>query len=333
MNATELQQLLFNTIKGKIADHLSAPEEIARLLDVSADSIYRRMRGEKVITLDELQTLCTHYKISLDQLMNIQTGSFLFQGNLLNNETFRYDAYQDSILHTLAYFNSFKEKEYYYLCKDIPVFYYSHSRELAAFKYFFWMRTLVQFPDFKNKKVNFDEFPDAIFEVGKKSLNLYNQIDSFEIWTMESFNTTIRQVEYYVDSKVFNSNQDALLVYEALERFLDHIEQQASAGYKFSYDDPDKKPLGKLCLYLNEFILLDNTMVIKMDNSKLVIMPHCAIDYVMTRDIAFCDNFYRYVQNLMRRSTLISQVSEKERSRFFRLMREKVRNRKLALRI
>lgn len=333
MNATELQQQLFNNIKSKVPDHLSAPEEIARLLDVSVDSVYRRMRGEKVITLDELQTLCTHYKISLDQLMNIQTGSFLFQGNLLNNETFRYDAYQAGILHTLAYFNSFKEKEYYYLCKDIPVFYYSHSRELAAFKYFFWMRNLVQFPDFKNKKVNFEEFPESIFELGTKSLNLYNQIDSYEIWTMESFNTTIRQVEYYVDSKVFNSNKDALIVYEALEKFLDHIEQQASAGYKFSINDPDKKPLGKLCLYLNEFILLDNTMVVKMDNSKMVIIPHCAIDYVMTRDIAFCDNFYRYVQNLMRGSTLISQVSEKERSRFFRLMREKVKNRKVALRI
>jgi transcriptional regulator with XRE-family HTH domain len=331
MNATELQQQLFNTIKSKIPDHLSAPEEIARLLEVSADSVYRRMRGEKVITLDELQTLCAHYKISLDQLMNIQTGSFLFQGNLLNSETFRYDAYQTNMMHTLAYFNSFKEKEYYYLCKDIPVFYYSHSRELAAFKYFFWMRTLVHFPDFKDKKVSFEEFPDSIFELGKKSLDLYNQIDSYEIWTMESFNTTIRQVEYYADSKVFHSNKDALLVYEALEKFLDHIEQQAALGYKFNYADPEKKPLGKLCLYLNEFIILDNTMLIKMDNAKMVVMPHCAIDYITTRDISFCENFYKYVQNLMRRSTLISQVSEKERSRFFRLMREKVKSRKNAL--
>ena len=333
MNATELQQQIFNIIKNNIPDHLSVPEEIAKLLNVSTDSVYRRIRGEKVITLDELQTLCTHYKISLDQLMNIQTGSFLFQGNLLNSETFRYEAYQTGILHTLAYFNSFKEKEYYYLCKDTPVFYHSHSRELAAFKYFFWMRTLVHFPDFKNRKLNFDEFPENIFEIGRKSLALYNQIDSYEMWNMESLNTTIRQVEYYVDSKVFNSNQDAFLVYEALEKFLDHIEQEAAVGYKFDYDDPEKKPLGKLCLYLNEFILLDNTMVIKMDNSKMVVIPHCAINYIMTRDIAFCDHFYKYIENLIRRSTLISQVSEKERFRFFRLMKEKVKNRKLALKL
>ncbi|MES1218677.1 MAG: helix-turn-helix transcriptional regulator [Bacteroidota bacterium] len=333
MNATELQQQLFNTIKSKIPDHLSAPEEMAKLLDVSVDSVYRRMRGEKVITLDELQTLCTHYKISLDQMMNIQTGSFLFQGNLLNSETFRYEAYQTGMMHTLAYFNSFKEKEYYYLCKDIPLFYYSHSRDLAAFKYFFWMRTLVHFPDFKNTKVNFDEFPDSIFELGKKSLALYNQIDCNEVWTMESFNTTIRQVEYYVDSKVFNSNKDALRVYEALEKFLDHIEHQAALGYKYNYNDPEKKPLGKLNLYLNEFILLDNTMVIKMDNTKMAVIPHCAIDYITTRDISFVENLYKYAQNLMRRSTLISQVSEKERSRFFRLMREKVNGRKLALKL
>ena len=70
-----------------------------------------------------------------------------------------------------------------------------------------------------------------------------------------------------------------------------------------------------------------------MDNSKMVVIPHCAINYIMTRDIAFCDHFYKYIENLIRRSTLISQVSEKERFRFFRLMKEKVKNRKLALKL
>ena len=333
MEAAALQQQLFISIKSKIADHLSAPDEIAKMLDVSTDSVYRRMRGEKTISLDELHKLCTHYKISLDQLMQIETGAFLFQGKLLDSQTFRFDAYLTNIMHTMAYFNSFKEKEFYYLCKDIPIFHQYHSRELAAFKYFFWVKTLCNFPEFKNKRISLEEYPDDFFELSKKNLNFYRQLDTTEVWNLESLNGTLRQIDYYVDGKIFDSNKDALKVFEAIEKFLDHLEKQAELGYKFNPDDPEKKPMGKLHLYLNEFILLDNNMLMVMDNRKMVLIPHSAINYMFTNDVGFCDNFYSYTQNLIRRSTLLSEASEKERSRFFRQLREKVNNRKHALKL
>jgi hypothetical protein len=333
MEAAALQQQLFISIKSKIPDHLSAPDEIAKMLDVSTDSVYRRMRGEKTISLDELHKLCTYYKISLDQLMQIQTGAFLFQGNLLDSQTFRFEAYLTSSMHQMAYFNSFKQTDFYYLCKDTPLFHWYYSREFAAFKYYFWLTTLLGFPDFKNKKVNFEEFPDTIFELGLKILDLYSQMDTFEIWNLETLNGTLRQVDYYVDTKLFNSNADALKVYEGIEHYLDHMEKQAELGYKFKPGDPEKKPLGKFNMYFNEIVLLDNSMMMILDGTKQALLPHTAANYMMTRDISFCENFYRYAQNLMRRSTLISQANERDRSRFFRLLREKVNNRKHALKL
>jgi len=333
MSTAELQQQLFATIKSKIPDHLSMPDEIAKMLEVSVDSVYRRMRGEKVITLDELHMLCSNYKISLDQMMNIQTGAFLFQGNLIDSKNLRFDAYLTGNMHNMAYFRSFKQTDFYYLCKDIPIFYHCHSRELAAFKYFFWLGTLFFFPDFRNKKVNFDEYPDNLFEIGKKTLDLYYNMDSYEIWTLESLNSTLRQVEYYVESKMFNDNRDALKVYEALQVCMEHIENQADLGYSYRYDDPEKKPMGKFHLYFNEIVLLDNSMMIIMDGNKMGLVPHTAANYMMTRDMAFCENYYRYIQNLMKRSMLMSEIGEKERARFFRLMRDKINGRKNALKL
>ena len=65
MTTGELQQLLFKAIKNKIGENQSVAEEIATLLGISSDSAYRRMRGEKTISLEELQILCTHYKVSI----------------------------------------------------------------------------------------------------------------------------------------------------------------------------------------------------------------------------------------------------------------------------
>lgn len=333
MNSTEIQQNLFQSIKGKLAADASLADEIAALLDISTDSAYRRLRGEKQITFEELYKLCTNYSISLDRLMGIQTGGFRFEGNILDSKTFRFDAYLTNVMHSVAYINSFKEKEFYYLCKDSPIFHHFYFKEFAAFKYYFWMCTLIGFPEFKNKKVDFDEYPDEIFQVGQKVLNLYEQIDCIEIWNVENLNTTIRQIEFYRDGQMFKSDSDVLRLYEAIEEYLDHLEKMAELGYKFKYGDPERKPLGKFHMYFNEVVLGDNHMLAVMDGSKIAFIPHSAINIIMTRDVNYCDKFHQYLQNLTRRSTLISEVSEKERSKFFRIQKERITRRKETLRL
>jgi hypothetical protein len=330
MNVNQIQQQLFQEIKTKIPAESSLADEVAKLLGISSDSAYRRMRGEKTITFDELFTIASHYKISLDRLMNINTGGFLFQGNLVNSKTFRFDAYLTGMVNILGYFNSFKKKELYYLCKETPVFHYFNIRELAAFKYYFWMGTLVYFPEFRNKKVDLDNYPDELFETGKKIIGLYNQIDSNEIWNIESWNSTLHQIDYYLDNGMFQSDRDALRVYEAMEKMLDHFEEQAKRGYKFDMDDPEKKPLGKYNMYYNEIVILDNSLLILLDNSKMASLAQ-GINYLLTRDLVYCDNYEYYVQNLVKRSTLISAVSEKERANYFRRMHERIDKRKLSL--
>ena len=332
-STSAIQLQLFSAIKNKLPGDALIAEEIAKLLDMSTDSAYRRIRGEKQITLDELHILCSNYKISLDQLMNIQTGAFQFFGNILDNKNFQFDKYLAGIVNQLAYINSFKDKEFFYLCKDSPIFHHFFYREFACFKYNAWMQTLMYFPEFKNRKVNVDEYPNELFDLGQKILDLYNQLDSVEIWNIESLNTTMRQIEFYRDGNMFRSDMDILRVYEALEKTMDHLEAQAELGYKFRLGDPDRKPMGKFRMYFNEVVLGDNTMLAIIDNSKIAFIPHTAMNYLMTRDVTFCEKFYQYLQNLMRSSTLISEVSEKERAKFFRIHRDRIANRKLTLKV
>ena len=243
MSGTDLQQQFFRFIKSRMKEDDSAADEIAALLNISADSAYRRIRGEKQVSFEELVTLCTHYKVSLDQLLNIQTGAFVFQGNLLNPKTHRYDDYLKGIMHSMAYFASSKEREYYYLCKDVPLFHHWTCREIATFKYFFWMSTLMFFPEFRNRKVKMDDYPDEYWNMGRSILNYYNQMDSFEVWNIESLNATLHQIDYYQQTQMFESPEDVLKVYESVERTFDHLEEQATLGYKFDIDDPQKKPM------------------------------------------------------------------------------------------
>ena len=86
MDSSQTQQLFFNHIKSKLPQHLSFVDEVAELLNISNDSAYRRIRGEKPIGLDEVQLLCNKYQVSLDQLLHIESNTVIFSGNRLSME-------------------------------------------------------------------------------------------------------------------------------------------------------------------------------------------------------------------------------------------------------
>ena len=331
MDINQIQQQLFQIIKNKMPPETSVADEVGKLLNISSDSAYRRMRGEKQITFEEVYILANHYKISLDQLMSINTGGMLFQGNFVNEKTYGFDQYLTGMLHTMAYFNSFKSKELYYSCKDLPIFHHFYIREIAAFKWFFWLKTYLQFPGFSKRKFKFSDYPDELFKLDQQVLGMYNQLASREIWNIESMSVFFRQVEFYRDGDVFESDEDVLRLYEALEKTWAHLENQAALGYKFKMDDPEKKPLGEYKMYFNEVLLGDNSILAVTDNSKMAFMTHTTFNFMLTRDVAFTENLYNHMQTQMKRSTLISEVSEKERSRFFRIIRERIQKRKEAL--
>ena len=79
------------------------------MLGISSDSAYRRMRGEKTISLEELQILCTHYKVSIDHLMGLQSGGIVFQGQYLDKNNFRFEEYAGVNVHGIMSANVFSK--------------------------------------------------------------------------------------------------------------------------------------------------------------------------------------------------------------------------------
>ena len=70
----------------------------------------------------------------------------------------------------------------------------------------------MQSPDFVHKKFELEDYPDEYFELCQQILGYYHEIDSIELWNIESINSTIRQIEYYHDSNIFSNTEDSLYV-------------------------------------------------------------------------------------------------------------------------
>ena len=324
MDAEKLQTALFQQIKVNLAPHLSFVDEIANVLDISNDSAYRRIRGEKAISFDEVCKMAGHFKISLDQFLNLQNDAVLFSARYVNRDAYDIENYLQGLIQQLTYFCTFKEKEIFYHNKDIPVFYHFMFPELASFKCYFWSRYNLNYTQFNKGKFLIDEFVETYTNTGKKIPELYSLIPSTEIWNLDCINTTIRQIDFYRETKVFASHEDIFTIYNCLDKMVNHIEKQVEAGVKFPYGKSGEFSNVRYRVFVNEFLLGDNTLVIQLDNNRMVALNHNVMNYITTRDEKFVNYTFQTLQTHLKKSTLISEVGEKERELFFDGLRERI---------
>ena len=319
----ELQQKFFHTLKEYLPPHLSLAEDLSELLQISHDSVYRRIRGEKPISLAELKTICDHYGLSIDSLLQINSNSVLFFSNGTNQEQGGFDEYLKGILAQMRYFNSFSERKMFYLCKDAPVFYFFLFPEIAAFKTFFWIKSVLNIPELADQKFSFAKFPYRdCYAIGQDIIREYNKIPTVELWNYESFNSTISQIKYYKEAGIFESDADLQLTLESLQQVFDLLQKQAQAGHKTVTGG--SSPTTTFDFYINEIIIGSNTILVELNQEKISILTYSVLRYLYTRDQALCNDTFRSFQNLKNRSTLISGSGEKERNRYFNTLREKL---------
>ena len=324
MSIKPLQDYLFQQVKEKLPKNVQLVDAVADLLHLSNDSAYRRIRGETPLVLDELQLLCNTYGISLDHLLQTRSNTASFNVMRVNNRDHDFGKYWTDLLQTLQWVASHQYKQIIYMTKDMPFIYNFSFRPIFAFRHFFWMKSILQHPDYVHRTFSIDCLPPEIEALGTQILKVYNDIPSIELWNTESFNSSLAQIDYYHDAGYFASDADAHMLYDSMLQLMQHMQLQAEWGCKFlPGENPATRPTNH-SFYYNRVVLGDNTIVILTDDVKTLYINYDVLDYMVTQDEELCNNMYGKLQNLMRRSTLISSSSERQRHHFFNLLYQKI---------
>lgn len=325
MTPTDLQQHLFQFLKEQLPPHISMVDELCELLDLSPDSVYRRIRGEKPITLTELKRICERYHLSLDQMLQLENESVIFSAPGLNNGPASMEDYLNGVLKQFQYFNSFDTKVIRYICKDAPIWYFYLFPELAAFKTFFWAKTINNQEDLQSARFSIKDFPyTSCYQTGQRIMEEYAKLESYELWNLESIHSTVSQINYYKETGIFASKDDEQQVRESLLKLIDHLEMQTEEGKKFKAGAGSSVYSAPLHFYTNELILGSNTILLSLGNQHLTMVTYRVLSYLITRDTRFFQSALANFEILKSKSSYISRTGEKERIRFFNAMRQRI---------
>ena len=317
MASENVQSTFLEQVKKRLPPNVSFADEMAEILKISRDSAYRRIRGETILSLDEAKLLCNQFGVSLDMLLGTSHEIVPFRHQVVNNEPETFDKWLRSILNNLETIAGFPaEKEVVYSAKDVPVFHYFDYPDLAAFKMYFWKKSVLNYPGLQTEKFKPQMISGEYITLGKKIGEAYSNIPSIELWSDETTIVTLKQIEFYYESGFFHSAADAHALLDQYNQLLQGIREKAAKGYKY-----DKVPFK---LYKNEILIADNNILFRMGNKKAVYMIHNITEILMTTNEAFCDQTENFTNNLQNRSILISTTGEKERNKFFNNMNEKI---------
>ena len=323
-SAPDIQKALFEQIRQRLPASTSFVHEISELLNISYDSAYRRIRGEKPLDIHDLQKLAVKYNISIDGLLQVGGNRVLFDYFSLDPGRISMKDWVKLILADTKKINEAAEKQIIYAAKDPPIFQQFQFPEISAFKMFVWQKTLFQFPEFQGKKFRLDEFDHEIVEMRKQLLSMSLKIPTIEIWNEDTFNITMRQIEYYRISGYFAKEDDVLNLYDKLEKWINHIRKQAELGFKFIYGEPEEGFENTFSMYENEVVLNDNSILVTRDDQKIVYLTFNTLNLLITQNPSICANVEDYLHKLIRKSNMISVSGAKERNRFFNKLQQRV---------
>ena len=241
MSAPEAQKIqiqFLERINDLIPRDTSLVQELSELLGVSTDSAYRRMRGETLLSIDEIVILCDHFNISFDSFSKKETGLVTFRYSTIESKPESFMAYLQSIYDDLLIISQVKNAQIIYASGDIPVFHHYRFDAIAAFKMFYWMRSIMNIPEMENMTFRFEAIDAEVKDLAQKIIELYTKVPSVEIWTDTTIHSTLKQIEYYWESGMFQSAHDAVSVCESLREVILNIQKMAENSAKYKNNAP-----------------------------------------------------------------------------------------------
>ncbi|MDB9881875.1 helix-turn-helix domain-containing protein [Bacteroidia bacterium] len=318
------QSILMEQCKDRVgAKNLAA--ELADLLGVNIDAAYRRIRGDTSLAFDEIQKVCLHFNISFDSVINYQGRLVPFQFNAMFRDKFSIISYLTAIEQELKMLSSMgtDDARITMTAMDLPYFRQFGFKSLSRFKLFFWQRSVLNLTEFSSKKFDANESLGEYEEITDRIYRSYHGVPSTEVWAPETLDSTIKQLQYYLDSGLFIGKESALLICDDIDALLTKLEREAQLGRKLiqTSEGAISSPFE---MYQSDIFLSNNCIQAFKDGRVYTYVSFNSFNSLMSFSSHFSEECNRWIEQIRLKSILLSEVSEKLRYQFFKSLRQKL---------
>lgn len=304
----EFYKWLFSKIEDQMNDKKKLAYSVAAVLEISVSSAYKRISGINKLTADELIKLMSEYDIELQEY-----EGFSRQKLHLTGERPIYIEDTESIQQYLLDTGGMLERmvvikhELFYAARDLPLFLYFFSDNLTRFKHLIWLRSANYE---RHREMTLSDIPERLVKMSSGFFNLYQRINTQELWTERTLLNQLHQLENLVDGLVIKP-VDAKLILDDLRALLDEVflnEGQANGNHIIHH-----------LPYLN----MANNALLNTEAHRLVFLSFAGINYVKSANASLCNDLQHWFEQQIQLGVNLNN-SPQHQERLLRKYRQQI---------
>jgi hypothetical protein len=312
-----LHEKFVEAIREKTGDQSRLAGELAELLFIKKEAVYRRLRGEVFFTFAEMTVVARKLDISIDRIAGLLSP---YRSKLFNLHVEDYfDPQEIDYRMTSSYIEAIHtaaaqgDSEFGFATAILPLHFSLHHEPICHLYILKWMYL------FGLQRVR--RFSDIIFSERQKKLNaMYLQAIkeikyTYFIWDERFLSYLLNDIRYFHNIRLL-SDRDLVLLKKETEYFLDHLEKLAIQG-AFNTGN-------KVEVYVSSLNFETTYFYLSARQTHISMISAFCVGAMTSLDREVCENTKQWMQALKRTSSLISCSADKERFSFFERQRKRI---------
>ena len=305
-----LRSTIATKILSNIPPRVKPIDYLMEALNISRESVYRRIRGDISFTLEEIAKLSVDLGFSVDELIIKDMHSRVFFDLHISDtqdpsEIFMiiFQQYFQST-HDISYA---KDVESIMILNHIPPGYVIFFNHLFKFTYYRWMHQNRE----SSLKYCYSDvvLPEKLIYLQQKAMENMKKIrNNTFIFDPNVFLYLIREIQYYCKRRLISDDEFSLLRDELLA-LIDMVESIAQTGFYGSE--------AKFNLYLSALNIESSSQYIKCDDQIKSQFFVNSLEPVTITNPNLCAIHKKWLDSIRKYATLITQSNEILQVRYF----------------
>jgi hypothetical protein len=321
------QNSVFEKIKSAIdSDHEDWVDTIGEVLNISKSAVYKRIKGDTMLSMEDLVVLMNHYNFSFDELVFENKKQVGFRFPQENRKIKGFSDYIEPMKEFVISAKKMPDVHVQYATNELHFFMYFHDKDLLYFKFYVFAKSTWFLDSYKKEKFslkNFREWP-LIEEDVDMIMKTFYQIPGVEIWNGNVLDNFLNQIKYALESGYFKDPEEALLLCDKLKRSIEHINEMAKAGKKFLMGQSPDNGYGKFDMYHNEIIHTSNLLLVESSYANQIFFAFDNPNYILSDEKNLVKYTIEWFDRIKRNAIPISSAGGKNRNIYFNSLKKKI---------
>lgn len=315
-----LQSWLFQQIERNLPQNQLLVHAVQPVLaGQSASTIYKKIRCETALSMEEIVQLAQYFDIRLDDYVHQDKNEAVVMHSAAPQGTPSPLYFLEKLQERAQMLQAVPNLCLWYATNELPIFHYLASPNLLTFKLYMWSRINWKLPEYTEHKFSPEamtqHFPDLL-SVAQKVWEFYAHLPSREYWPSHILDNTLNQIKHCYHSGLFEDRNTARLLCHDLRSIMDDKYRAAQAGRKNGADST--RPSPQFELFFNQIAYTNNMILLFSGDTPIGL--YTTLDnpnYLECKDRNLLQYVAHWLERIETSSVKISQHGEQPRYRLF----------------